>query len=169
VIREVGFLLDRIVLPSSIIITSQRNDFRGKTMLISVYDPCRDADKLMQLLEDEGDEWSCYWAPDVEQIYRQALSASITYVCYDGDLLCGYSRSLNDCGFYIYVCDLLVRSSHRGQNIGRQLMECLCEAYPDQTVFVMSDVDQYYQKQGYKREGSVFEVSGPGARDSESS
>ncbi len=111
------------------------------------------------MLQDEGQDWSCYWAEDVCNKYRQALQQSITYVCYVDDVLCGYSRSLDDCGFYVYVCDLLVRPEYRGRNIGRMLMECIVRDYPGQTVYVMSDVDEYYRKQGYKREGSVFEVS----------
>ncbi len=118
-----------------------------------------DEDNLMALLRNEGDDWNCYWAADQEAKYREALRRSITYVAVDNDILCGYSRSLDDCGFYIYVCDLLVRKEARGQEIGRRLMECLYRDYPNQVVYVMSDVDPYYQKLGYHREGSVFEVT----------
>jgi len=37
-------------------------------------------------------------------------------------------------------------------------MECISKDYPDQNVYVMSDVDEYYEKQGFRREGSIFEV-----------
>lgn len=37
-------------------------------------------------------------------------------------------------------------------------MNCVTQQYPEQTVYVMSDVDDYYIKQGFRREGSVFEV-----------
>jgi hypothetical protein len=30
--------------------------------------------------------------------------------------------------------------------------------YAQQPVYVMSDVDPYYEKQGYQRVGSIFEV-----------
>jgi GNAT superfamily N-acetyltransferase len=74
------------------------------------------------------------------------LKKSITYVAYEGHDLCGYSRSLDDCGFYIYVFDLLVKAEHRGKNIGPKLMECIYDDYADRTVYVMSDVDEYTQK-----------------------
>jgi GNAT superfamily N-acetyltransferase len=61
-------------------------------------------------------------------------------------------------GFYIYVCDLLVTAKYRGRDIGRKLMEQLTTDYPNQTVFVMSDVDEYYQKLGYPIIGSILEV-----------
>ena len=112
----------------------------------------------MQIIADEGKEWSCYSAGAAAKKYCAALKASITYVAYEGDILCGYSRSINDCGFYIYVCDLLVMPQYRGRNIGRKLMECIYKDYPDTVVYVMSDADKYYQKLGYLREGSIFEV-----------
>lgn len=127
-------------------------------MEIRKYDKAKDEEKLMKLIENEGLEWACYWADDYSEKYRAALEKSITYVAYEEDVLCGYSRSLDDCGFYIYVCDLLVRPDHRGKNIGRRLMECIYKDYPDQIVFVMSDVDEYYKKIGYRREGSIYEV-----------
>ncbi len=91
--------------------------------------------------------------------YKAALQNSITYVAYENDEICGYSRSLDDCGFYIYVCDLLVRKKYRGREIGRKLMECIYKDFPDRIVYVMSDADGYYVKLGYRREVSVFEVT----------
>ncbi len=114
---------------------------------------------LMRMIEDEGQEWKCYSAVDVSEKYKNLLENSMTYVAYYGDTLCGYSRSINDGDFYIYICDLLVTKRFRGQNIGRKLMECVCADYPSQIVFVMSDIDEYYIKQGYQREGSIFKVS----------
>jgi GNAT superfamily N-acetyltransferase len=128
-------------------------------MEIRKYEKERDEEKLMQLLKNEGEEWACYWSDRFSEKYKAALSNSITYVANEGDVLCGYSRSIDDCGFYVYVCDLLVMPEHRGKDIGRKLMECIYDDYPDRIVYVMSDVDAYYEKQGYRREGSVFEVA----------
>lgn len=125
-------------------------------MLIRKYDQTTDEEKLMKMIEEE-DGWD-YANEDMAQNYKNALQSSITFVAYQDDILCGYSRSLDDCGFYIYVCDLLVKPEFRGKDIGRKLMECLYNDFPGQTVFVMSGVDAYYDKIGYKREGSIFEV-----------
>jgi predicted N-acetyltransferase YhbS len=57
-----------------------------------------------------------------------------------------------------YVYDLLVRKSYRGNQIGKNLMERMCQGFPNQPVYVMSDVDPYYEKLGYRKEGSIFEV-----------
>jgi GNAT superfamily N-acetyltransferase len=128
-------------------------------MQISEYIKERDEENLMNMIRNEGQKWVCYWGEDVSARYRKALHHSITYVAYEGDTLCGYSRSIDDNGFYIYVCDLLVMREYRGKNLGRKLMECVYSDYPEAVVYVMSDVDGYYRKQGYHREGSIFEVS----------
>jgi GNAT superfamily N-acetyltransferase len=113
---------------------------------------------LMQMIRNEGEEWRSYWADENQTKYRHALRYSITYIAVENNEICGYVRSLDDMGFYIYVCDLLVTSKYRGKAIGRQLMERLTVDYPDQTVYVMSDVDAYYQKLGYPIIGSILEV-----------
>jgi ribosomal protein S18 acetylase RimI-like enzyme len=60
--------------------------------------------------------------------------------------------------FYIYICDLFVTRKHRGKHIGKQLMDRLVEDFSEQVIYVMSDVDEYYQKLGYPIVGSVLEV-----------
>ncbi len=125
---------------------------------IKTYQKDRDEELLMKMIEDEGDEWADYTAENVSGKYKLALENSITYVAYLASELCGYSRSINDNDFYIFVCDLLVAPKFRGHNIGRLLMDCIKEDFPDFQIFVMSDVDEYYQKLGYKREGTLFEV-----------
>jgi GNAT superfamily N-acetyltransferase len=121
----------------------------------------KDETALMAMIRAEGDEWICYWGDDVAAAYRKALAESITYVAVEDGAIIGYSRSLPDHGFYVYVCDLLVAKPWRGRAIGRRLMEVVVRAHPGQTVYVMSDVDGYYRKLGYHREGSVFEVLPP--------
>ena len=56
------------------------------------------------------------------------------------------------------MIDLLVNKSWRGFSIGKELMECIVTDYPDIDVLVMSDVDEYYEKIGYEKEGSIFKV-----------
>ena len=113
---------------------------------------------LFDMMREEGAEWQDYWGESVIEKYKAALANSITYVAYEGDALCGYARCRNDDGFGVYVYDLLVKKAYRGNSIGRMLMERACTNYPNDTVYVMSDVDEYYKKQGYRREGSIFEV-----------
>ncbi len=118
----------------------------------------QDEANLHELLLDEGDDWSCYSQPDAFERYKCAINSSLVYVAYEGDTLCGYVRCRDDNGFGIYVYDLLVNKSFRGRSFGRLLMERVCADFPADTVYVMSGVDDYYEKLGYPREGSVFTV-----------
>jgi hypothetical protein len=71
---------------------------------IRKYQPSKDYQKLMYVIKSEGEEWKNY----MKETYQKSLEQSITYVaCVDG-VLCGYSRSLTDFGFQIWVIDLLV-------------------------------------------------------------
>ncbi|MBV1757188.1 MAG: GNAT family N-acetyltransferase [Dethiosulfatibacter sp.] len=117
-----------------------------------------DAPLLFDMLVDEGDEWSDYHGSAGRDKYIKALESSTTYIAYDNTIVCGYARCREDNGFGVYVYDLLVRKSYRGNQLGKMLMEQVCIEFPDQPVYVMSDVDPYYEKLGYRREGSIFEV-----------
>jgi len=87
------------------------------------------------------------------------LDESITYVaCVDGQV-CGYSRSINDNDIFVWVVDLLIHKDFRGHAIGKRLMEAVRDEFPRLDVYVMSDVDDYYGKLGYPKEGSIFRVS----------
>jgi GNAT superfamily N-acetyltransferase len=120
-----------------------------------------DAEPLMELIQAEGEDWACYSAPGAASKYIRMLGDSITHVAEEGGRLLGYARSIADGSLYIFICDLLVDKRSRGRGIGRALMERVCADYPDHTVYVMSGADEYYAKQGYIREGSIFRVVRP--------
>lgn len=113
---------------------------------------------VFDLMRAEGKDWACYYAKDAAEQYKFALESSITYVCAVDDEICGFVRCRDDDSFGVYVHDLLVAKPHRGRNYGKKLMERVCADYPSSEVYVMSDVDPYYEKLGLVREGSVFRV-----------
>lgn len=117
-----------------------------------------DEKPLFDMLKEEGDDWSDYYGEKGYAKYLKALESSVTYLIYNECELCGYARCHKDDGFGIYVYDLLVKKTHRGKQYGKMLMEQACKDFPDQTVYVMSDVDAYYEKLGFRKEGSIFEV-----------
>ena len=121
---------------------------------IRKYDPSSDYLPLREIIRSEGEEWKDYLKPD----YEKALAASISYVAVVEDQLCGYSRSISDNGLFIWVIDLLVQKDQRGHSIGLALMKCIQKEFPELDVYVLSDVDEYYEKLGYKKEGSVYKV-----------
>ena len=117
-----------------------------------------DEEALFDLLMDEGDEWIDYHGKNGRSKYIKALESSITYIACDENVVCCYARCREDDGFGVYIYDLLVRKTYRGRKIGKCIMERVCQDFPDQPVYVMSDVDSYYEKLGYIREGSIFRV-----------
>jgi len=117
-----------------------------------------DEEALFDLLMNEGDEWIDYHSENGCSKYVKALESSITYIACDENLVCGYARCREDDGFGVYIYDLLVRKTYRGRKIGKSIMDRICQDFPDQPVYVMSDVDSYYEKLGYIREGSIFRV-----------
>lgn len=117
-----------------------------------------DENNLFEMIKNEGMEWKDYWGESNIEKYKIALLNSITFVAYDGDELSGYVRCRDDDGFGVYIYDLLVKKSKRGNNLGRKLMEYVFSEFPNDKLYVMSDVDEYYKKQGYLWEGSIFEL-----------
>ena len=114
-----------------------------------------DEENLFAMIKAEGSEWADYHG----EKYQQALANSAVLVAHEGDELCGFVRYKDDDGFGVYIYDLLVAPAKRGRNLGRALMERVCTEFPGMTVYVMSDIDEYYEKQGFRRIGSIFEVS----------
>lgn len=116
-----------------------------------------DEKELFTMMEKESD-WHDYCFGGGKTKYATALETSLTYLLLEENKICGYARCREDDGFGVYVYDLLVNADSRGKNYGRYLMEQACKDFPDQMVYVMSDVDPYYEKQGYQKEGTIFIV-----------
>jgi len=127
----------------------------NKEFSIRRYQP-EDEDALFLLMEREGDDWKDYWKGSGRLKYQKALASSINYVVLESNKLCGYARCRDDDGYGVYVYDLLVDKQHRGNEYGRLLMEQVCRDFPDDIVYVMSDVNPYYEKLGYEIEGAIF-------------
>jgi ribosomal protein S18 acetylase RimI-like enzyme len=125
-------------------------EIKEEEMIIKRYSDA-DESPLFEMLIEEGDDWSDYHGEKGRDKYTKALKSSLTYVIYDDNILCGFVRCREDDGFGVYVYDLLVRKSYRGRQLGKKLMEQVCKDFANQPVYVMSDVDPYYEKLGYRK------------------
>lgn len=113
---------------------------------------------LFNLIKSEGEDWSDYTSELGRNNYIRAIETSIVYVIYESNEIIAYIRCKEDNGFGIYGYDLLVRQDKRGNKLGQLLIEKVKNDYPEQSIYIMSDVDEYYIKCGYKKIGSIFEI-----------
>jgi ribosomal protein S18 acetylase RimI-like enzyme len=113
-------------------------------------------DELIALLSAEPD-WNTFTRDQSVEGFRKALLVSDTYICKSNGEVCGYLRAMVD-GFGIYVSELYVAPQYRNHGHGKALLGALKHAHPNQDVYVLSDEDSYYEKLGYRRVGSVFQL-----------
>ena len=125
-------------------------------MKIARYKPEDEAAVLAAIKIDP--EWDIFTNAGAIGRYRKALEGSVTYVCHDSGEFCGYVRALLDEGLAIYISELYVVPKWRNRNIGRSLLERVRIEFSDLTVYALSDEDAYYEKIGFKKAGSVFEL-----------
>ena len=119
------------------------------------YDTTYESELLTLLNRDP--EWSSFTCTGMIDVFKSSLLSSQTYICKAQGEVCGYLRALVD-GFGIYVSELYVAPAFRNNGYGKALLNELKQDYPDQAVYVLSDEDLYYEKLGYKRVGSVFQL-----------
>jgi len=131
-------------------------------MTIKPYTP-NDKTALFNLIRSEGEEWGDYTRDEAAVArYCKAIDNSIVFVAFDGDTLCGFVRAKDDDGYGVYIHDLLVHKNHRGNSHGKALIEHVANHFEGNVVYVMSDVDEYYFKQGYTQiEGRILVVRKP--------
>ncbi len=125
-------------------------------MEVSIYNPKHEVDVLEAISKDPN--WDMFTNDDSIDIYRKSLRKSVTYVCYTNNEFCGYIRALLDDGFAVYISELYVIPKWRNYKIGETLLKRVNIDYSSLTVYALSDEDTYYQKKGYKKIGSVFEL-----------
>lgn len=112
--------------------------------------------ELIALLESEPD-WNSFTGTGSINAFKNALLSSETYVCKIENKMCGYLRAIVD-EFGIYVSEIYVSPSHRRKGYGKELLKTIKQDHPNQDVYVFSDEDLYYERLGFKRVGSIFQL-----------
>lgn len=108
---------------------------------------------------EEDPEWCILTKDELQKnTYARLLEKSVTFVAYSGEYFCGYIRAILDDGFAIYISELFVKPKYRNNKLGEQLILKVKENYDPITVYALSDEDQFYEKKGFKKIGSVFEI-----------
>lgn len=115
-------------------------------------------EQLFRLIKDEGKDWADYWSIDKKPLYLENIKNSITFILVNHDYVIGYIRAIEDLHYCIYICDLLVDQKYRSNGYGKMLIAYIKKQYEHLEVYVMSDVDLYYDKLKYKKIGSIFKI-----------
>jgi GNAT superfamily N-acetyltransferase len=72
-----------------------------------------------------------YWARGIPlAVLQKALEHSLCFGVYREHRQVGFARVITDCATYMYLCDVYVLESERGQGLGKWLMECIT-AHPE--------------------------------------
>ena len=116
-------------------------------------------DVLISAIKEDPD-WDMFTNEKSVMGYKKRLLESVTYVCLENGVLCGYVRALLDDYFAVYISELFVAPEWRNRTIGRTLIKKVKMDFAHLTVYALSDEDAYYEKLGYRNIGSVFEITG---------
>lgn len=71
-----------------------------------------------------------YWSPGIPQeIVARAIRGSLCFGVFHRDSQVGFARVVTDQATFAYLCDVYILEGHRGQGIGKWLMEAVA-AHP---------------------------------------
>lgn len=111
-----------------------------------------DVDRILELYADT------WWAKGrIRDDVTRALEHSHPVVtAWDGELLVGFTRVISDLTFRATIWDVIVRPSHRGRGIGREMMRFVLD-HPDlasvtQFLLLTADKHRFYGRLGFKPE-----------------
>ena len=95
-----------------------------------------------------------YWAQGIPlEVVQKALANSLCFGLYAGAEQIGLARVITDRATYLYLCDVYVLESRRGDGLGRWLIECVI-AHPDlqglrRMSLVTADAHGLYAQYGF--------------------
>ena len=96
---------------------------------------------------------SSYWAQGRDYgTVAKSIEHSLCFGVYAAREQIGFARVVTDFATFAWLCDLFVLDAHRGQGLGKWLVECVT-SYPDLrnvTRFVLAtrDAHQLYRRHG---------------------
>lgn len=111
-----------------------------------------------------------YWAEGIPlALVERALRESLCFGLYAPEGQVGLARVVTDRATFAYVCDVYVLPNHRGQGVGRWLMECVLGSPQLQGLrrwmLVTRDAHGLYERVGFRplpEPARVMEIARPG-------
>jgi len=138
--------------------------YQRGTYVISTAPERLDAQAIHAYLNDS------YWAECIPfEVVERALRGSLCFGLYAPEGQVGLARIITDHATFAYVCDVYVLPHHRGQGLGRWLMECVLRSPQLQGLrrwmLVTRDAHRLYQQVGFRPLATptrVMEIARPG-------
>jgi GNAT superfamily N-acetyltransferase len=74
--------------------------------------------------------YESYWIPgisvqEVERLLEHALCFGVYDCSQDDEMQVGFARVITDFASHAYIADLFIRSTYRGQGLGKWLVSCI--------------------------------------------
>ena len=97
-----------------------------------------------------------YWARGIPQeLVAKSVRGSLCFGVFKDDRQVGFARVVTDRTTFAYLCDVYVLESHRGQGLGKWLMDAVV-AHPDlqglrRFALATRDAHGLYEKCGFTR------------------
>ena len=119
---------------------------------------------IHRFLHDES-----YWAKGVPRdIVDRAIDNSICFGLYRGADQVGFARVVTDRAAFAYLADVFVLPDHRGQGLGKRLIETVL-SHPDlqgvrRFILGTADAHSLYERFGFRplaEPGRMMEIASP--------
>ena len=94
-----------------------------------------------------------YWAQGRPlEVMRTAIEHSLCFGVYDGTRQVGFARVVTDYATFAWLCDVFILESHRGQGLGKWMIETVA-AHPDLQgkrllILATRDAHELYRRYG---------------------
>ena len=106
----------------------------------------RDFEHIIASCKAEG--WVKFYDKKKE-LFRKALNTSESYVAYEDEQYCGFTRCISDGHFTIYCCEIIVDEAFRRKGVGRLLLKKVSDKFQSCAMDVISDNDDFYAANGF--------------------
>ena len=96
-----------------------------------------------------------YWAAHrSRELIEKSIAHSVCFGLFHGGGQVGFARAVTDHATFAYLCDVIIAPEHRGQGLGKWIMECVL-AHPDWAAATLvlrtRDAHGLYERFGFER------------------
>ncbi len=90
---------------------------------------------------------------NLERVQRMLDNGNITVTVRSGNRLIGFCRGLTDFAYYCLIAEVVVAPDHKGQNIGKTMLEMVRQRAGDEVTMVLTSSEEgepFYSHLGWE-------------------